>query len=127
MNAPFIQIESLRQRGARDEAKNIVVAAIATVVAALTIAAPVTASTTVSYQATYVEPVGGPNQSPFGCPPGTSCGSASISGIGHSDYQVVVFNAPGTAPGETCQSRSRACRRVSWPTRTRTDPSAPAT
>jgi hypothetical protein len=69
--------------------------ALAAVVAAFTIATPATASTTVSYQATYVEPVGGPNQSPFSCPPGTSCGSTSISGIGHSDYQVVAFNACG--------------------------------
>lgn len=64
-------------------------------VTALVIAAPAAASTTVAYQATYVEPVGGPNQSPFSCAPGTSCGSASISGIGHSDNQVVTFNACG--------------------------------
>ena len=46
------------------------------------------AATTLSYEATYVEPFGG-------CPPGTSCGSASISQLGHSDNQVVVFNACG--------------------------------
>jgi hypothetical protein len=63
--------------------------------AALTVAMPATGATTFPYQATYVEPVGGPNQSPFSCSPGTSCGSASISGIGQSDNQVVQFNACG--------------------------------
>jgi hypothetical protein len=65
------------------------------IVAALVAAVPAVAATTVPYQATYVEPVGGPNQSPFSCPPGTSCGSASFSGIGHASYQVVTFNACG--------------------------------
>ena len=46
------------------------------------------AATTFSYQATYVEPFGD-------CAPGTSCGSASISHLGRSDNQVVVFNACG--------------------------------
>jgi hypothetical protein len=69
--------------------------ALAAVAAALVAAVPATAEMTVAYQATYVEPVGGANQSPFSCPPGTSCGSASISGIGHSDNQVVNFNACG--------------------------------
>jgi hypothetical protein len=69
--------------------------ALAALAAALVAAVPATAETTVAYQATYVEPVGGPNQSPFSCTPGTSCGSASISGIGHSDNQVVNFNACG--------------------------------
>jgi hypothetical protein len=69
--------------------------ASAAVAAALVVAAPVMADTTIRYQATYVEPVGGPNQSPFSCAPGTSCGSASISGIGQSDHQVVTFNACG--------------------------------
>jgi hypothetical protein len=63
--------------------------------AALTFAMPATAATTFPYQATYVENVGGPNHSPFSCSPGTSCGSASISGIGHSENQVVQFNACG--------------------------------
>lgn len=53
------------------------------------------ADSSMSYQATYVEPVGGPNASPFECPSMTSCGWASISGIGHSDFQVVTFNACG--------------------------------
>jgi hypothetical protein len=63
--------------------------------AALTLATPAIAVTTIPYEATYVEPVGGPNQSPFSCAPGTSCGSASISGIGRSDDQVVRFNVCG--------------------------------
>ena len=49
---------------------------------------PAAAATTSSYEATYVEPFGD-------CAPGTSCGSASISGIGHSTNQVVQFNACG--------------------------------
>ena len=68
---------------------------LAVVAAVLVTAVPAIADTTISYEATYVEPIGGPNQSPFSCPPGTSCGSASISGIGHASYQVVVFNACG--------------------------------
>ena len=51
------------------------------------LALPASAAT-FSYEATFVEPFGG-------CPPGTSCGSASISQLGHSDDQVVVFNACG--------------------------------
>ena len=39
--------------------------------------------------------MGGPNQSPFSCPPGTSCGTADISGIGHASYQLVNFNVCG--------------------------------
>jgi hypothetical protein len=69
--------------------------ALAVVAAVLTVTTPAIAATTAPYQATYVETVGGPNQSPFSCAPGTSCGSASISGIGTSDNQVVVFNACG--------------------------------
>jgi hypothetical protein len=69
--------------------------ACAALVASLTLAAPSGAAATLEYQATYVEPVGGPNQSPFTCPPGTSCGSASISGLGHAAYQIVEFNLCG--------------------------------
>jgi hypothetical protein len=57
-------------------------------VAACVFASAVAAATTFSYEATYVEPFGG-------CAPGTSCGSASISHLGRSDNQVVVFNACG--------------------------------
>jgi hypothetical protein len=66
----------------------------AAAVAALAAAMPATAGTS-SYEATYVEPVGGPNQSPFSCPAGTSCGTADVSGVGHASYQVVYFNACG--------------------------------
>jgi hypothetical protein len=64
-------------------------------VTALVAAAPAIAATTAPYQATYVEPVGGPNQSPFSCSPGTTCGSVSISGIGHTDNYFTTFNACG--------------------------------
>jgi hypothetical protein len=60
----------------------------ASVAAASAAALPASAGTTFSYEATYVEHFGG-------CAPGTSCGSASISQIGYSDNQVVVFNACG--------------------------------
>ena len=62
---------------------------------ALALVPPASASTTVTYQATYVEPYGGPQQTPFSCDPGTTCGSASISPFGHSADQVGVFNACG--------------------------------
>src|SRR6266508_5256937 len=55
---------------------------------ACTLVLPASAATTVSYQATYVEKFGG-------CAPGTSCGTASISHLGRSADQVVVFNACG--------------------------------
>jgi hypothetical protein len=69
--------------------------AFAAAAAVFAVATSALAQTTATYEATYVEPVGGPNQSPFSCAPGTSCGSASISGVGHSENQVVVFNACG--------------------------------
>jgi hypothetical protein len=68
--------------------------ALAAIAGLVAFPAPATAGT-VAYEATYVEPVGGPNQSPFSCPAGTSCGTASVSGIGHASYQVVNFNACG--------------------------------
>jgi hypothetical protein len=67
--------------------------ALAAVAVALAVATPATAETTVPYEATYVEPA--PINTGFACAPGTSCGTASISGLGHSDNQVVVFNACG--------------------------------
>jgi hypothetical protein len=68
---------------------NRLLLALATIaIAASVLAAAASGATTFSYEATYVEPFGG-------CAPGTSCGSASISGLGHSDNQVVVFNACG--------------------------------
>jgi hypothetical protein len=55
---------------------------------ALIASLPASAATTFAYQATYVEPFGA-------CAPGTSCGTADISHVGHSENQVVVFNACG--------------------------------
>lgn len=49
------------------------------------------AVTTIRYEATFVENAGGQAT----CPPGTSCGSATISGLGHVAYQIVVFDACG--------------------------------
>jgi len=67
---------------------------VATLALALVVSAPVLASSTLSYRATFVEPVGGPMQSPFDCAPGTSCGTANVAGLGHGT-SVVVFNACG--------------------------------
>jgi hypothetical protein len=69
--------------------------AFAACAAALTVAMPATAATTFRYEATYVEPFGGPNQSPFSCAPGTTCGSVNISGVGHSESYFATFNACG--------------------------------
>ena len=69
------------------------VTALAGVVAPLVITVPALADTA-RYQATFVEPVGGPNQSPFSCPPGTACGSANIA-FGHAANDVLVFGACG--------------------------------
>ena len=72
------------------------VAAVALLGSLLAVAAPpALAATTVLYNASYVEPAGGPQQSPFSCPPGTTCGSASFSGLGHASDQVGEFNACG--------------------------------
>lgn len=57
--------------------------------------APVSAATTARYEATFVEPYGGPRQSPFDCPAGTSCGTANVSRLGHVSYQLIVFNDCG--------------------------------
>ena len=57
----------------------------------LTLAVPATAATTVKYHATFVENGAGRTS----CAPGTSCGSATISGLGHVAFQSVVFNACG--------------------------------
>jgi hypothetical protein len=67
---------------------------VAGLVLLLAIAAPALASETVGYSATYVEPVGGPAQSPFGCEPGTSCGSANVAQLGRGT-SVLVFNGCG--------------------------------
>ncbi len=65
--------------------------ALAAMAACLTVAAPAMAETTRSYQATFVENAGGQAT----CPPGTSCGSATISGFGHVAYQIIRFNECG--------------------------------
>lgn len=67
---------------------------VATLAISLAVVAPALASSTFSYRATFVEPVGGPMQSPFDCAPGTSCGAANVAGLGHGT-SVVVFNACG--------------------------------
>ena len=67
----------------------------AALAASLVVVVPASADTTTSYQATFVEPYGGPNESPFSCLPGTSCGSANVSGFGHATDTVIVFNACG--------------------------------
>ena len=53
----------------------------------LVLAAPAAASTTQPFHATFVE-VGGITET-------GSCGSATISGLGHVAYQCVVFNGCG--------------------------------
>ena len=66
----------------------IPLAAITTLLAA---AAPAAAQTTVTYRVTFVENAGGQAS----CPPGTSCGTANIAGVGHLTTQMIVFNACG--------------------------------
>ena len=72
-----------------------VLLAITTAAVALVGATAATAAATggypATYQATFVE--NGAGQA--SCPPGTSCGSATISGFGHVAYQIVRFNACG--------------------------------
>ena len=64
---------------------------LATIAACLVVAAPAASESTRAYQATFVENAGGQAT----CPPGTSCGSATISGFGHVAYQLVQFDACG--------------------------------
>jgi hypothetical protein len=53
------------------------------------IVAPASAQqTTVAYHATFIEPYGGPQSSPFSCPAGTSCGAATVAGFGHGSTLV---------------------------------------
>ena len=65
--------------------------ACSAIAAALTLAAPATAGTTLEYHATFVE--NGAGQT--GCAPGTQCGSATISGLGHVAFQSIAFGACG--------------------------------
>jgi hypothetical protein len=66
--------------------------ALASLAVVLVLAAPATASTQ-TYHATFVE-VGG-------AIPGGSCGSATISQLGHVAFQCVAFDACGT----NCEER----------------------
>jgi hypothetical protein len=63
----------------------------AAAVLVLALAAPAMAATTLSYHATFVENGAGQTS----CAAGTSCGSATISGLGHVAYQSIVFDACG--------------------------------
>jgi hypothetical protein len=65
------------------------VLAAAALVVLLALAAPATAATTMSYHATFVEIGAG------GIPAGISCGSATISELGHVANACIVFNACG--------------------------------
>ena len=64
---------------------------LAVIVALFAAAAPAVAQTTLTYHVTFVENAGGQAT----CPPGTSCGTANIAGVGHVTTQMVVFNACG--------------------------------
>ena len=66
----------------------VVLVAVA-LVALSAFAAPATAASTQSYHATFVEIGSG------GMPAGISCGSATISELGHVANQCVVFNGCG--------------------------------
>jgi hypothetical protein len=68
--------------------------------ALLVLAAPALAQTSVAFNATFVEPHGGPNSSPFECPPGTSCGIANLGNLGHGTTVVYFFGC-----GAGCQLR----------------------
>jgi hypothetical protein len=72
--------------------RTIPLAAVLVMLLALAaLAAPATAATTLRYHATFVENGAGQTT----CAPGTACGSATISGLGHVAFQSVVFNACG--------------------------------
>lgn len=65
--------------------------ALVTVGVLLALTAPAMAATTLNYHATFVENGAGQTS----CAPGTACGSATISGLGHVAFQSIVFNACG--------------------------------
>ena len=77
--------------------RTLVIGALA---ALLGLAPPALAETSVAFNATFVEPHGGPNHSPFECPPGTSCGTANLGKLGHGSTVVHFF-----ACGAGCQVR----------------------
>src|SRR4029077_20493397 len=60
------------------------------------------ATTTIDVSATFAEGGGGPNHSPFVCPPGTSCGSGEVVGLGNVN-ELVLF---GGGQGCTCDLRT---------------------
>ena len=62
--------------------------------ALLVLATPSSADTVADFHATFVEPAGGPVNTPFECPPGTSCGTANLGLLGHGT-SVVAFGACG--------------------------------
>ena len=68
--------------------------------ALLVVAAPSSAETTIAFNATFVEPHGGPHSSPFDCPAGTSCGTAHLGKLGHGTTVVYFFGC-----GAGCQLR----------------------
>jgi hypothetical protein len=74
--------------------------AVVAFAALLAAAAPASSATTFAFHATFVEPVGGPNNSAFECPAGTSCGTANLSQLGHGSSIVYFF-----ACGIGCQLR----------------------
>lgn len=65
--------------------------ALAALVVLLALAPSAMAATTLEYHATFVENGAGQTS----CAPGTACGSATISGLGHVAFQSIVFNACG--------------------------------
>ncbi len=69
--------------------RKLIVPLVAALALVLALTAPATAATTSTFHATFVEIGGG------GMPVGFSCGSATISGLGHVANQCVVFNACG--------------------------------
>jgi hypothetical protein len=75
------------------------VLAIAAAAATFAVTSLATAETTL-YHATFIEAYGGPNSSDTTCPPGTSCGTATVAMLGHGSTEV-AFAACG--PG--CQIR----------------------
>ena len=75
--------------------------AIGVPAALLVLATPSLADTVADFHATFVEPFGGPVNTPFECPPGTSCGTANLGLLGHGS-SVVAFGACGP----TCSVRT---------------------
>jgi hypothetical protein len=69
--------------------RKFIIPLFAELVVLLALVAPATAATTLTYHATFVEIGSG------GPPAGISCGSATISGLGHVANQCILFNACG--------------------------------